>query len=308
MEDFTYAGLLALLERVIARRDPDLLEGVAIADPMKGATVPAAAKEALVARVMARHGPGPLFVAGQYLHLVDETPALTVLKRSATPRVLADKFMRLERYHHSSHRTDIVTQVGRCDCTRSSKARPATLGENCLVAGLLLGLFMSLGRESYRLEIGGRVFAPEDLSQATLGPGTDAAEFRISWKPSGCDQDPSRTEATEAGTLSDSLASLFATDLGRSWKLADAARMLALSPRSLQRRLGADSRSYSSVLRRARMKQATLLLVGTDTSLAEIGYCCGYADQAHFQRDFLRTANMTPREFRRISREPADLT
>jgi AraC-like DNA-binding protein len=303
MDDFTYAGLVALLERTIAARDPDLVEGRSIADPMKGATASAADKEALVAKIMTRHGPGPLLVAGQSLHLADESPALTVLQRSATPRVLAEKFMRLERYHHSSHRTAIVTRRGRCDCTRSSKAHPPTLGENCLIAGLLLGLLMHLGREGARLEIGGQVFAPEDLPDAALDTGTDGATFGIFWTPSESDQDPPRQEATETGTLADNLAALFETDLGRSWKLADAAKLLALSQRSLQRGLTAEARSYSSVLRRARMKQATLLLTETETSLAEIGYCCSYADQAHFQRDFLRTANATPREVRRINRE-----
>lgn len=308
MEDFTYAGLVALVERAIAADDPDLLASTRISDPMKGATASAAAKEALVARVMARRGPGPLLAAGQFLHLADETPALTVLQRSATPRVLAEKFMRLERYHHSSHRTAIVTRTGHCDCVRSSTARPATDGENCVIAGLLLGLLMGLGRDGYRLDIGGRRLMPDELAMAVLDPGADTTRFRISWTPTERDRDREAPAAPiETGALCDGLAALFATDPGRSWKVADAARMLGLSQRSLQRRLTAEARSYSSVLRRARMKQATLLLVDTDTSLAEIGYCCGYADQAHFQRDFLRTANVTPRAFRRISRETAEL-
>ena len=36
-------------------------------------------------------------------------------------------------------------------------------------------------------------------------------------------------------------------------------------------------------------------------SLAEIGYCCGYADQPHFQRDFRRALNMSPGEYRRVA-------
>jgi AraC-like DNA-binding protein len=33
-------------------------------------------------------------------------------------------------------------------------------------------------------------------------------------------------------------------------------------------------------------------------SIADIGYWCGYADQAHFQRDFRRAVNMTPGRYR----------
>ncbi|QIZ79808.1 helix-turn-helix transcriptional regulator [Thalassovita gelatinovora] len=101
--------------------------------------------------------------------------------------------------------------------------------------------------------------------------------------------------------VNDRLTDLLASDIGRSWKLCDAARDLAFSERSLQRRLSGEGRSFSSILRRARMRAATDLLTRSSAPLAEIGYCCGYADQAHFQRDFLRVTNMTPRVFRGIS-------
>lgn len=79
MGDFTYAGLVALLARVIVDHDPALLDGTTVADPMKGAMADADNKQSLVQRVMDRHGPGLLLSTGQYLDLADETPALTVL-------------------------------------------------------------------------------------------------------------------------------------------------------------------------------------------------------------------------------------
>ena len=72
-------------------------------------------------------------------------------------------------------------------------------------------------------------------------------------------------------------------------------------PRSLQRQLGQAERTFSGVLRRARMREATRLLTGSSASLAEIGYCCGYADQPHFQRDFRRALNMSPGDYRRVA-------
>ncbi|MFC4216917.1 helix-turn-helix transcriptional regulator [Pseudophaeobacter arcticus] len=309
MEEFTYSGLVALLAQAIADRAPDLLEGTAIADPMKGALADARHKASLVQRVMDRHGAGLLLEVGQYLDRAADTPALTVMKRSATPRILAEKFMRLERYHHSSHRTSIETGSGVWHCVRSSRQSPPTPGENCLIAGLLLGLVMAIGQEDCQLEIGGKSFAPQDLPAATFAPGAETAHFRITWAPSikPGDQEPPLLPNVEDACLSDRLAALFETDLGRSWKISDAARLLALSERSMQRHLGAEAHSHSSVLRRVRMKAATLYLVETDTSLAEIGYCCGYADQAHFQRDFLRTANVTPRQFRLVNQEADSL-
>ncbi|MEO3480121.1 AraC family transcriptional regulator [Phaeobacter sp. CAU 1743] len=305
MEEFAYAGLVALLWRVIAEHDRALLDGTCVADPMMGATADAAQKRALVQRIMDRQGPGLLLQVGQFLHLADETPALSVLRNSATPRVLAEKFMRLERYHHATHRVLIETGTDSWTCTRYSMAAEATDGENCLIAGLLLGLIVDIGLKGCKLEIGGHVYLPGDLTSAVVPQGTDTANFRISWTalPVHSDHAPSCASLASSGRVSDRLAAVIASDIGRSWKVADAAGILALSIRSMQRHLKAEMRSYSSVLRQARMKAATLLLTETDTSLAEIGYCCGYADQAHFQRDFLLTANVTPRRFRQINRE-----
>lgn len=305
MEQFTYSGLVALLAQAIADQAPELLEGATIADPMRGALADVGQKQSLVQRVMERHGPGLLLSVGQYLDTAAETPALTVMRRSATPRVMAEKFMRLERYYHSSHNTWIETHSSAFLCARTSRDCPATAGENCLIAGLLLGLVMAIGAQECRLEIGGKSFRPHDLRDATFAPEAETARCHITWTalngPS--DQGPPTLPGAGDARLSDRLAALFETDLGRSWKSSDAAKLLALSERSMQRRLLGESQSYSRVLRRARMKAAAIYLVETDTSLAEIGYCCGYADQAHFQRDFLRTANVTPRQFRLVNRD-----
>lgn len=305
MREFTYTGLVSLLSRVIAQHDPSLLEGTLVADPMKGAVADAAQKRALVARAMNHHGPGMLLRVGQYLDLAEETPAQAILLNSASPRVLAEKFMRLERYHHATHRVRIETAPDSWTCSRYSTGASATKGEDCLIAGLLLSFGMAIGLKECRLEIGGHVLAPQDLVDAAVEVGDDTANFRITWAAlpeTGAKFLPSASDLAHE-RFSDRLAAVFEKDIGRSWKVADAAGMLALSARSMQRHLKAEMRSYSSVLRQARMKAATALLTETDTSLAEIGYCCGYADQAHFQRDFLLTANVTPRRFRQINRE-----
>lgn len=80
----------------------------------------------------------------------------------------------------------------------------------------------------------------------------------------------------------------------------------AILPDGLKRhlvdRVAAEQRTFSGVLRRARMRVATQYLSEGQVGLAEIGFCCGYADQAHFQRDFLRAANVTPGVFRTLAR------
>lgn len=281
----------------IQRIDPALGDGLARPDPMQAGLSPDAGKTALLARFEAKHGAAALLQIGQHLDLAEESPVLAVLTRSPDPDVLAEKWMRLERYHHSSHRTQIDRDTpNRWTCRRVSKADPATAAENLLIAGVLLGLLRQLGLQECRLTIEGRVIAAGKAEQPALRG--DAGCFALRWRPAATPEAP---PPGPSGSVNDRLTDLLAGDIGRSWRLRDAARQLAWSERSLQRHLGRTGRSFSSVLRRARMREATQLLTETDTTLAEIGYCCGYADQAHFQRDFRRVTNMTPRVFRSVS-------
>ena len=305
VDRFTSTGLVSLLIRAIEEADPALLAGVARPDPMDHATEPDGIKHTLVERVMARHGPGLLLSVGDYLPMADEMPVLTVLTRSAEPGVLAEKWMRLERYYHASHRTEIHSPAPDCwHCRRWSTDAAASTGENCLIAGVLLGLLRAVGQVDCRFDIDGRVIRPAELKAIALPSTLSFQVFGIRWTTAGSatnDMPITGGAPDLKAAMADGLADLLAADMGRSWKLDDAARALALSGRSLQRRLGAEGKRFSGVLRRARMRQATELLTRSDFPLAVIGYCCGYADQAHFQRDFLRATNITPGEFRRIA-------
>jgi len=98
--------------------------------------------------------------------------------------------------------------------------------------------------------------------------------------------------------LTDHLHRLLASDPARAWRIENAAAHLGLSSRSLQRYLLAEGGTFSVALRRARTDVAMSLLRQSTLSLAEIGFCCGYADQAHFQREFRKVVGMTPRQFK----------
>ncbi|WP_323783436.1 AraC family transcriptional regulator [Thalassovita sp.] len=302
MDRFSSTGLISLIHNVVSGIDADLLGGLRRPDPMQHAVSSEAAKRDLVARVLDRLGPGILLSVGQYLDLADETPAITVLKRSPDPAVLAEKWMRLERYYHSSNRIRIDREgAHKWACTRTNTEAPATLGENCLISGLLLGLLQAIGVEGAQLWIGAREFDPKQLQHVSLPPEESLETFVITWRADRAGQVSDTMAGPTDVPVNARLTDLLASDIGQSWKLSDAARNLAFSERSLQRHLSGEGYSFSSILRRARMRAATDLLTRSRAPLAEIGYCCGYADQAHFQRDFLRTTNMTPRVFRGIS-------
>ena len=82
-----------------------------------------------------------------------------------------------------------------------------------------------------------------------------------------------------------------------SMRVAGAARELRLSQRQLERlfleRVGVSPKRYA---RLCRFERAVHLARGPGT-LAEVASAAGYADQAHFIRDFRRLAGATPRRF-----------
>ncbi len=82
-------------------------------------------------------------------------------------------------------------------------------------------------------------------------------------------------------------------------RLEDIARRLAMSARTLQRRLAGENLAFVDLVDRARQDLATHLLREKQYELAEIAFLCGYADQSTFSRAFRRWKGQTPAEFRR---------
>ena len=267
-------------------------------DPMRESSYPSDVKGRILSDVLTEHGPGFLLAVGQHARRVPPTPVLSVLTNAQPPAVTAEKWTRLERYHHSSHRT-LLEEVTPCRIAirRASRSTPPSLAENLLIAGCLFAL---MAPEGY-LEIAALRLRREDLPGAELPSGMDAACFAVSWTE--------HLEVPHAASLAEQtrsppdLPSLLASDVSRRWSLAEAARTLALSPRSLQRRLALEGKTFSSVVRSVRMGEAARLLADPTAGLADIGYCCGYADQAHFQRDFVRANRLTPGAYRKIIAE-----
>ncbi len=77
---------------------------------------------------------------------------------------------------------------------------------------------------------------------------------------------------------------------------------LAMSARTLQRRLSEQGHSFQSVVDRARKDLAQRLLAETDYSLAEVAFLTGFAEQSGFTRAFKRWAGQTPRSYRLSAR------
>ena len=80
--------------------------------------------------------------------------------------------------------------------------------------------------------------------------------------------------------------------------VSDVARHLAMSGRTLQRRLAEQGLTYQNLVDEARRRLAQRLLRETDYSLVEIAFMTGFAEQSSFTRAFRRWAGQTPRSYR----------
>lgn len=78
-----------------------------------------------------------------------------------------------------------------------------------------------------------------------------------------------------------------------------AARRLAMSERTLHRRLAEEGLGYQNLVVDVRRSLASALLTGTDHSLVDIAFMVGFSDQSAFQRAFKRWTGRTPLAVRR---------
>ena len=89
----------------------------------------------------------------------------------------------------------------------------------------------------------------------------------------------------------------------RPMTLGDIAAVMHVSPRECQRAfrscLGA---SPHQCLQRARLSRAAELLTGTEESVTEICFQCGFRDCSSFASQFRRSYGMTPLKYRRATR------
>ena len=89
---------------------------------------------------------------------------------------------------------------------------------------------------------------------------------------------------------------------GGDTRIETIARELAVSTRTLQRRLGAEGVSYQELLDEARKEAAGRYIHEPTLAIGEIAYLVGYSEPAAFHRAFKRWYGATPDEFRKSVR------
>ncbi len=79
------------------------------------------------------------------------------------------------------------------------------------------------------------------------------------------------------------------------------AKRLAMSERTLRRRLADEGLRYEDIVVDVQRTVATALLATTDHPLVDVAFLTGYSDQTAFHRAFKRWTGSTPQEVRRSS-------
>ncbi len=116
------------------------------------------------------------------------------------------------------------------------------------------------------------------------------------------DQCRQQLERRQQGGLRGLVRGQLLGPLGLIASLEDVAEALAMSPRSLRRKLEAEGSSFRQILEEERRLLARRLLDATQMTLDEMAIHLGYADTASFSRAFRRWHTLSPGEYRRRQR------
>ena len=87
--------------------------------------------------------------------------------------------------------------------------------------------------------------------------------------------------------------------------IEQASKALGMSSRTLRRRLGEQSITYSTLVNKIRYDLSRRYLEDTNLTIKEIGFLLGYSDVSAFNRAYKRWSGMPPTAYRRRASKKA---
>ncbi|NOZ26357.1 MAG: helix-turn-helix transcriptional regulator [Nitrospirae bacterium] len=277
---------------------------------------PAEKKTELLSAVLSADGPDMLFGLAEGRDHGTDFPLIYVLLNSGSPATVIRKLESYYQYCHSSKRVQLVSGGENHLLIRhvSAAKQPISAAEDFFVCGMLQGLLRLAGCRhlTYRWQkvSDPKAFFYMDRYAKRNVEVAPFSQWRFTFEEF---QRPAVIEGLDgfimqsvsplyprpsSDTMSEIVESIIRQDLSRKWTLPDIAARLRMSPRTLQRRLQGEGRSFRNILNRLRVRRAEKLLIESDFSLTEIGFMLGFSDYAHFSREIKRIKGMNPLSYR----------
>jgi AraC-like DNA-binding protein len=295
-DDMTSSALVALMETSFRRQRLTVVYQRIRKD---GAHASLGDKVAVAEAVLAQHGPGPLLRVGASINDMARDPLAAALLSARSGPDLFARWQRLERYVHTRHpilMRNVTDNAATLD-HRGDPNDPPSIAINYILAGLFANLLAAIGCRDVALTLGPeRQVVPLhpkalDCDMGQIAPNLD--------RPS-----PDAAASDNAGRyISRRLSKLIQDDLLQTWTLAQAATTLAVSQRTLQRRLRDEGLTLTALRRRAQIEMASRHLLAGQASLSSTGFACGFSDLPHLTREFRKHVGMPPSAFRAVSSE-----
>ncbi len=316
MSDFASAAMVGVMLKGMARLGLDTGPVQHLAQT-EGAHIPLQSKQALATAAWAQGGWASLLHLGQGFHDMADAPLHRALASAPDAAILLARWCRLEKYVHSRHRV-LCLQVVPTQATLQHISlvprTPPAAAEDLVVLGLLCALLQALGLRQVSAQLQGVDVFPQADAQAlhTLATQGRTAHWTLHWAedlpstlapPSSISLPPAQAPhklcaSMDWPDLAQQCAATMLGDLMYPHTVASVAQQMGLSARSLQRQLQHHGLRFSQVAAEVRLRAAAWWLLESRLSLAEIGFVCGYADQAHFNRSYKRHTGLAPGAYR----------
>ncbi|WP_428528508.1 helix-turn-helix transcriptional regulator [Roseibium sp.] len=267
----------------------------------RGAHVARSAKSAALNDLAAQHGPLTILRLADAVHDLPPEPVAVALKKAVGLEDFLQRWHRVETFSHSSNRVlvepldPIGYSLHHVSKTRSSTP---TLAESLLVIAVVTVLAEIASDHGLVLETDRGQLLRENASWRGLETLDWSEKFYLIQTSQQMREQPV-LEVTDSD-LVERTKGIVAQDLARRWSVQILSEMLAISKRTLQRRLAEKGVSVSQLIMDARLEAAAALLCESDgPGLGAIGFLTGFADQAHFSRSFAEHVGIPPQDYRK---------